>query len=97
MKALNTTPRIAQDPALVRELMEHALLVNAVAASQIAGAVNARPTVPTTGRHMQGDFIRNSAPVEAGSSGSKYVVFGWLCVASGEPGTFVPARFLTGN
>ena len=97
MKALNTTPRIAQDPALVRELMEHAMLVNAVAASQIAGAVNARPSVPTTGKHMQGDFIRNSAPVEAGTSGSKYVVFGWLCVASGEPGTFVSARFLTGN
>lgn len=97
MKSLNTIPRIAQDPALVRELMEHALLVNALAESRIASATNARASIPTTGKYMQGDFIRNSAPVEAGTAGSKYVVYGWLCVASGEPGTFVPARFMTGN
>lgn len=96
MKALNTTPRIGRDPSLNRELTEHATLVNALAAGRIE-AVDARASVPTAGSHKQGDFVRNSAPVEAGTAGSKYVVFGWLCVASGTPGTFVQARFLTGN
>ena len=96
MKALNTTPRIGRDPSLNRELTEHATLVNALAAGRIE-AVDARASVPTAGSHKHGDFVRNSAPTEAGSAGSKYVVFGWLCVASGTPGTFVQARFLTGN
>ena len=96
MKALNTTPRIGRDPSLNRELTEHAKLVNALAAGRIE-AVDARASVPTAGSHKHGDFARNSAPAEAGTAGSKYVVYGWLCVSSGTPGTFVEARFLTGN
>lgn len=96
MRALNTTPRIGRDPSLNRELTEHATLVNALAAGSI-DAVDARASAPAAGSHKQGDFVRNSAPTEAGSAGSKYVVYGWLCVASGTPGTFVQARFLTGN
>lgn len=60
--------------------------VNAVAAS-----------VPTTGIYAQGDFVSNSAPSEVGTAASKYVIEGWLCTASGTPGTFVQKRFLTGN
>ena len=96
MKALNTTPRIGRDPSLNRELTEHATLVNALAAGSI-DAVDARASAPAAGSHKHGDFVRNSVPTEAGTAGSKYVVFGWLCVASGSPGTFVQARFLTGN
>lgn len=51
----------------------------------------------TVNKYAQGDFVRNSNPVEAGGAGSKYVVFGWICVASGTPGTFLPIRTLTGN
>lgn len=57
------------------------------------GMINA----PTTGTYLQGDFVVNSAPVEAGSITAKYVVEGWMCVASGTPGTWVQKRFLTGN
>lgn len=96
MKALNATPRIGRDHSLNRELTEHATLVNALAAGSI-DAVDARASAPAAGSHKLGDFVRNSAPTEAGSAGSKYVVYGWLCVASGTPGTFVQARFLTGN
>lgn len=52
---------------------------------------------PTTGEWAQGDFVRNEAPAEAGSPGSKYVVHGWQCVVAGSPGTWVECRFLTGN
>lgn len=51
----------------------------------------------TANKYAQGDIVRNSAPVEAGAGGSKYVVFGFLCVASGTPGTWVQMRVLTGN
>lgn len=54
-------------------------------------------TVPTSGTWAQGNFVRNSAPSEAGSGGSKYVIIGWSCVASGTPGTWVACRCLTGN
>jgi hypothetical protein len=52
---------------------------------------------PTGGKWMQGDEIRNKAPVEAGAAGSMYCVVGWLCIATGDPGTWVEQRILTGN
>lgn len=52
---------------------------------------------PTTGAWVQGDILRNSAPVELGVAGSKYVITGWICVASGSPGTWREMRSLTGN
>jgi len=52
---------------------------------------------PAFGVALQGWFVRNTAPTEAGTAGSKYVVFGWMCVSAGTPGTWVPLRVLTGN
>jgi hypothetical protein len=52
---------------------------------------------PTTGTWSVGDTIRNSAPTELGSASSKYVIVGWICVASGTPGTWLQQRVLTGN
>ena len=95
---LNTQPRVAlQDVAMQRELREHALQVNLLAEGRLAATNNASTAAPTTGDHAQGDFVRNSAPVEAGSASSKYVIYGWVCVASGTPGTWLQCRFLTGN
>lgn len=95
---LNIQPRVAlQDVAMQRELREHALQVNMLSEGRISAANNASTAAPTTNQHAQGDFVRNSAPVEAGAASSKYVVFGWVCVASGTPGTWVQCRFLTGN
>jgi hypothetical protein len=52
---------------------------------------------PTTGDWAQGDVIRNSTPTELGSASSKYVIAGWICTASGTPGTWLPMRTFTGN
>lgn len=95
---LNTTPRVGvNDPVLQRELREHALQVNLMAEGRMAANYQALTSVPTSGTNAQGDFVRNSAPVEAGTAGSKFVTFGWVCTASGTPGTWVACRFLTGN
>jgi len=52
---------------------------------------------PAAGIWAAGDRLFNSAPEELGTEGSKYVLDGWTCVASGEPGTWLPVRVLTGN
>lgn len=95
---LRTTPTVATtDPVLQRELREHATQVNALSEGRISAAYNAVTAAPTTGPNMQGDFVKNSAPAELGTAGSKYVIEGWTCVVSGTPGTWVQKRFLTGN
>jgi polygalacturonase len=52
---------------------------------------------PTAGSWYQGDREYNSAPAEAGTAGSKYVIFGWICTVGGTPGTWLQMRSLTGN
>lgn len=95
---LNLTPRVKNDdPILTRELREHALQVNMLSEGRITARYNASTAAPTTGLHQAGDFVPNSSPSELGSGGSKYVIDGWMCIVSGEPGTWVQKRFLTGN
>lgn len=71
--------------------------LNGFTEGRIENRHNALTAAPTTGTYMQGDFIANSAPSEAGTVGGKYIVIGWICTVSGEPGTFKDARVLTGN
>lgn len=95
---LNITPRVGlNDPLLQRELREHATLVNLIVDGRASASNNAASASPTTGTNVPGDFVKNSAPSELGSAGSKYVIEGWLCVSAGTPGTWVQKRFLTGN
>jgi hypothetical protein len=51
---------------------------------------------PTGGNWIAGDTIRNKEPVEAGAAGSMYVVLGWICTQTGNPGVWKEMRFLTG-
>jgi hypothetical protein len=69
--------------------------VNLASEWKIEGAYNALTAAPTTGAHQQGDFIRNSAPavISPGGTCSDYVVFGWLCIDSGTPGTWWECKF----
>lgn len=98
MSRLNTTPRVGiNDPILQREFREHAIQINNLTEGRIAAVTNATTAAPTSGPNQQGDFVRNSAPVELGSASSKYVILGWVCVASGTPGTWVQCRVLTGG
>ena len=71
--------------------------LNALSEGQLVAAYNAYTAAPTTGTYAIGDYIRNSAPAEAGSASSMYVILGWVCTASGTPGTWVEVRALTGN
>lgn len=96
MIKLNTTPRVI-DRDVLRELKEHAQTVNMLAEGRLAGNYNAQNAAPTTGQHAQGDMVKNLTPIELGATSSKYVIHGWQCIASGEPGVWVEMRYLTGN
>jgi putative cofactor-binding repeat protein len=52
---------------------------------------------PASGNWKVGDKVWNSAPAEAGSASSKYVIVGWICTVAGNPGTWLQMRTLTGN
>jgi hypothetical protein len=100
MNRLNTDARLPQNgdtASLLRRLAElqreNAALVNALAEGRLAGTVNAAPSAPTTGSYAVGDFVKNSAPSEQGSAGSKWILLGWTYL----PGGFVQTRVLTGN
>ena len=94
---LNDTPRLGlADPSLIREFREHAKQVNGLSEGRLSATYNAQPAAPTTGAYAVGDIVRNSAPTELGTVGSKYVIFGWMC-NSASPLTFLQLRFLTGN
>lgn len=93
---LNITPLVPGDPALIRELKNHAQQVNAVSEGRMVGTYNAQSSAPTNGAYAVGDVVRNSAPAELGSTPNKYVVYGWMCLDD-SPLTFVQMRFLTGN
>jgi len=96
MIKLNTVPRVT-DRDTARELKEHAQTVNLLCEGRLSGTYNAQSAAPTTGRHAQGDMVKNLAPVEVGTAPNKYVIHGWQCITGGEPGTWVQMRFLTGN
>jgi hypothetical protein len=75
--------------------------VNPLAESRLSARYNAQASVPTTSSYAKGDFVPDSnctvsASVVAGL-GSSYMRLGWVCVASGTPGTFQEVRVLTGG
>ena len=94
---LNKTPRKPVDADTDLWYRQVAQQVNALSEGLITASYSALTAAPTSGTWMQGDEVKNSAPVEAGSVSSKYVIRGWQCVASGTPGTWVQQRYLTGN
>lgn len=71
--------------------------VNGIASGSVSALDGGSTAAPTTGAWAVGDFVRNTAPVELGGAGSRYVVTGWLCITAGEPGAWVPLRAATGN
>jgi hypothetical protein len=94
---LNVVPRANVDAETARWYREVAQQVNAVSEGRLSGSYTASTAAPTTGTWTVGDKVRNSAPAEAGTAGSKYVVEGWICTVAGTPGTWLQQRTLTGN
>lgn len=95
---LPTSPTLANvSTDLLRLIGKIAHQVNAITEGRAAAVHNAATAAPTVGSWAVGDTVKNSAPVEAGTAGSRYVVTGWICVASGTPGTWLQQRVLTGN
>ena len=71
--------------------------LNLLSDGRLAGVNGVGTAAPTGGTWAVGDQVRNSAPTEAGAAASKYVIVGWICTASGTPGTWLAMRTLTGN
>ena len=99
---LNEEPRLPPEMGRLQQrltdiLREALRQINGVSEDRISAKHGALTAVPTTGTWVQGDYVTNSTPTELGSAGSKYVINGWRCVASGTPGTWVQCRVLTGN
>lgn len=94
---LNPNPRTNVDAETARVFREVANQVNALSEGTAAAHYQSATSAPTTGTAVNGDFVYNSNQTELGTAGNKYVVRGWVCVAAGTPGTWVQARFLTGN
>lgn len=99
---LNETPQIPTNPGsdydkriglfLVDALRRVAVKVNQMASGNASG-FDGGATVAPTAAGNQGDFVRNLAPAELGTAGSKYVIEGWVYVGS----AWLQKRFLTGN
>ena len=94
---LNPNPRTNVDAETARMLRETAIQVNALSEGQFSARYQSATSAPTAGKYAQGDFVFNSNPTELGTAGSKYFIEGWKCLAGGTPGTWVQARYLTGN
>jgi hypothetical protein len=83
--------------ALYRTLREIQAQLNALSEDKAVAHYGATTAAPTTGTWNIGDEVKNSAPSELGTAGNKYVTTGWICTASGTPGTWLQMRTLTGN
>lgn len=83
--------------ALAQIFPRFAMQLNNLSEGRIAGNHNAAEAPPATGLHQAGDYLRNSVPVVLGSAGGQYVLKGWICVQSGEPGTWAEDRGVTGT
>jgi hypothetical protein len=73
--------------------------INRLSEGRIYQTYNAASAAPTgdTVSYQLGDIIRNTTPTELGTPGSMYIVWAFVCVAAGNPGTWRELRTLTGN
>jgi hypothetical protein len=91
---VNTPNFLTQLTNLYRDTAKQ---LNLLTEGKIVAVTNAGTAAPTAGTYQQGDKVWHSAPVEAGSASSKYIIIGYICIAAGTPGTWREMRVLTGN
>lgn len=92
LPGVNTPNFLTQLTNLYRDIAKQ---LNLLTEGSIEAVTNKATAAPTAGVYQIGDFVKNSAPAEAGTAGSKYIITGWICTAS--PLTFKESRVLTGN
>jgi len=94
---INVTPKTNESAQETQWRKSIAAQVNGLSEGRLSASYGALTAAPTQGTWVVGDFVLNSAPVEAGTAGSKYLIHGWRCSVSGTPGTWFQLRSLTGN
>jgi hypothetical protein len=103
---VDASPRFPADMGqLIRKLTDlfkdYGKQLNDLSEGRSSAITNGMSSVPTTGTWKIGDFVRNTAPAEAGLATAKYVVIGWVRITSGSGNTintdWLAARSLTGN
>ena len=67
--------------------------LNNLADGYVTAATSADSAAPSGGTWSAGDYVRNTAPAEAGSAGSMYVITGWIYDGT----SWIECRSLTGN
>ena len=89
MSKVNANPNLGFDDSvaqLKRTLADilrgHAQLINGLSDGSIDASLN-MTAAPTAGSWKQGDFIKNTEPTGVTPT------IGWICTASGTPGTWV--------
>lgn len=103
---LDPLPRIPPDgQPLNRRLSElfraFSETINALSEGKASARYQARDTMPTTGTYAKGDYVDNSDPQKLGTAGSRYVIYGWKRLVSGDAHVsgvdWVQDRRLTGD
>jgi hypothetical protein len=83
------------DPASLQEIVRQLeTQENQHAEGKIKARHGAMTAAPSAGIWEKGDFVWNSNPSLVSSDIADYVIYGWICTASGEPGTWKQARVL---
>ena len=107
MSKVNPNPQLGYDAdiqglqrTLANIFREQSQAINALASGSIDG-VDSYAAMPTAGSWKIGDFVTNSAPVEAGAATAKYVITGWIRITNGAGNAlntdWLQCRSLTGN
>jgi hypothetical protein len=83
------------DPASLQDIVRQVeTQANQHAEGRIKARHGAMTAAPTAGNWEIGDFVWNSNPSLVSSDIADYVLYGWICTASGTPGTWRQARVL---
>jgi hypothetical protein len=69
--------------------------LNLLSEGFVQAATNAATAAPTTGTYQKGDFVRSSSTTKLGTTGSRYIIVGWICTVAGTPGTWEEVHVLT--
>jgi len=96
-RKLGTCGQIGTNNAVVTPLIGFSKYQDTGAYNNNYRIIGYATAAPSAGTWVAGDRLFHSSPEEAGTAGSKYIIDGWACTASGTPGTWVQCRTLTGN